>query len=134
MSKRRTTSVGYTGTTDANGNYAINVKSNSQGVAAMITIDGFTGTQDTIINNVTKTGLYATVSQNIDNVSIDDDTIDVIIPVFNGAQTIEQTLESVFQQSYEYLGTIIIVNDGSTDELSIEILGSYKKTKIFYYK
>ena len=50
----------YTGTTDANGNYAINVKSNSQGVAAMITIDGFTGTQDTIINNVTKTGLYAT--------------------------------------------------------------------------
>ena len=26
-----------------------------------------------------KTGLYATVSQNIDNVSIDDDTLDVII-------------------------------------------------------
>jgi len=50
----------YSGTTDANGNYAINVKSNSNGVSALITIDGFTGTQDTIINNVTKTGLYAT--------------------------------------------------------------------------
>lgn len=50
----------YTGTTDANGNYAINVKTNSNGVNAMVTIDGFTGTQDTIINGVTKTGLYAT--------------------------------------------------------------------------
>lgn len=50
----------YSGTTDANGNYAISVKSNATGVSALITIDGFTGTQDTIINNVTKTGLYAT--------------------------------------------------------------------------
>ncbi len=50
----------YSATTDANGNYAISVKSNATGVQALITIDGFTGTQDTIINNVTKTGLYAT--------------------------------------------------------------------------
>ncbi len=50
----------YSGTTDANGNYAINVKSNSNGVSALITIDGFTGTQDTIVNNATKMGLYAT--------------------------------------------------------------------------
>jgi hypothetical protein len=50
----------YSATTDANGNYAISVKSNATGVSALITIDGFTGTQDTIINNVTKTGLYAT--------------------------------------------------------------------------
>ncbi|MDO8998909.1 MAG: hypothetical protein Q7W45_04015 [Bacteroidota bacterium] len=50
----------YSGTTDANGNYAISVKSNATGVSALITIDGFTGTQDTIINSVVKTGLYAT--------------------------------------------------------------------------
>ncbi|MDP1800352.1 MAG: hypothetical protein Q8L81_03295 [Bacteroidota bacterium] len=50
----------YSATTDANGNYAISVKSNATGVSALITIDGFTGTQDTIINGVTKTGLYAT--------------------------------------------------------------------------
>ncbi len=50
----------YSGTTDANGNYAISVKSNATGVSALITIDGFSGTQDTIINNVTKPGLYAT--------------------------------------------------------------------------
>jgi hypothetical protein len=50
----------YSATTDANGNYAISVKSNATGVSALITIDGFTGTQDTIINGVAKTGLYAT--------------------------------------------------------------------------
>lgn len=50
----------YSAVTDANGNYAISVKSNATGVSALITIDGFTGTQDTIINGVTKTGLYAT--------------------------------------------------------------------------
>ncbi len=49
----------YSGVTDVNGNYAISVKSNAQGVNAQITIDGFTGTQDTVINGVTKTGLYA---------------------------------------------------------------------------
>ncbi len=50
----------YSATTDANGNYAISVRTNAQGVNALITIDGFAGTQDTIVNNVTKTGLYAT--------------------------------------------------------------------------
>jgi hypothetical protein len=50
----------YTGTTDANGNYSITVRTNANGVSALITVDGFSGTQDTIINGVTKTGLYAT--------------------------------------------------------------------------
>ncbi len=50
----------YSATTDANGNYAINVKSNASGVQAIITIDGFTGTQDTIINGNNHPGLYAT--------------------------------------------------------------------------
>lgn len=48
----------FTGATDAAGNYAIAVKSNGtgQGVTASIFIEGFTGTQDTLINGVTKTG------------------------------------------------------------------------------
>jgi len=50
----------YSGTTDNNGNYAITVKSNATGVSALITIDGFTGTQDTLINGMYKPGLYAT--------------------------------------------------------------------------
>jgi hypothetical protein len=48
----------FNGTTDANGNYAIAVKSNgtSNGVQATIIVEGFQGTQDTLINGVTKTG------------------------------------------------------------------------------
>lgn len=48
----------FTGTTDANGNYAIAVKSSGTGagVAAAVSVEGFVGTQDTIINGVTKTG------------------------------------------------------------------------------
>jgi hypothetical protein len=50
----------YNVATDAQGNYAITVKTNATGAQALITIDGFSGTLDTLINGVTKTGLYAT--------------------------------------------------------------------------
>jgi hypothetical protein len=50
----------YTGVTDSTGNYRISVKSNATGVSAQITIDGFTGTQDTIINGNVRKGLYST--------------------------------------------------------------------------
>lgn len=49
----------YTGTTNENGDYSIAVKSNATGVAAVISIDGFTSTLDTLINGTTKKGLYA---------------------------------------------------------------------------
>jgi hypothetical protein len=49
----------YTGTTDNSGNYSISVKTNANGVNAQITIDGFTGTMDTVVNGVTKTGFYS---------------------------------------------------------------------------
>lgn len=50
----------YNATTDAAGNYAVSVKTNATGTQALITIDGFAGTLDTLINGVTKPGLYAT--------------------------------------------------------------------------
>ena len=56
-------------------------------------------------------------------------TIDVVIPVFNGAQTIVKALESVFQQDHACLGTIIIVNDGSTDE-TLEVLSNIEHPKL----
>ena len=48
----------FSGTTDANGYYSIAVKSNgtSNGVTASVFVEGFVGTQDTLINGVTKTG------------------------------------------------------------------------------
>jgi len=49
----------YSATSDAQGNWAMTIKSNATGVQGYVTINGFNGTQDTIINSVTKTGLYA---------------------------------------------------------------------------
>ena len=46
----------YNCTTDVNGNYSVTVKSNAIGVTALITIESFTGTTDTLINGITKTG------------------------------------------------------------------------------
>jgi len=50
----------YNTTTDAQGKYSISVKTNATGAQALITVDGFSGTLDTLINGVVKTGLYAT--------------------------------------------------------------------------
>ena len=40
--------------------------------------------------------------------------ISIIIPVYNGAKTLEETLISIEKQSYTNY-EVIIVNDGSTD-------------------
>ena len=55
--------------------------------------------------------------------------IDVVIPVFNGAQTITQALDSVLQQDDEYLGRVIIINDGSTDN-TLEVLSRIEHPKV----
>ncbi len=63
----------YSAVTDNMGNYSISVKSNATGVNAAVTIEGFTGTLDTLINGVTKTGLYCNyfgVSTNLNAVTI----------------------------------------------------------------
>ena len=49
--------------------------------------------------------------------------VSIIIPVYNAENTISQTLDSVFNQTYESF-EIIIVNDGSTDQTS-KILRNY---------
>lgn len=50
--------------------------------------------------------------------------ISVVIPVYNGAKTIESCLESIFHQTFDSL-QIIVVNDGSTDQTA-KILDKYK--------
>lgn len=51
----------YSGTTDANGNFNIAVKSNGrdEGVRAEVLVEGFNGTVDTVFNGTTRTGRNA---------------------------------------------------------------------------
>ena len=49
--------------------------------------------------------------------------VSIIIPVYNSAQFLKQSLESVINQTYQNI-EIICVNDGSTDD-SLEILKQY---------
>ena len=55
----------------------------------------------------------------------------IIMPVFNGANTIKFALASILRQSYENW-TCVIVNDGSTDETK-SILDSIKDTRFHIY-
>lgn len=52
--------------------------------------------------------------------------VSVVIPVYNGKETIEDTLASIFSQDYKNI-EIIIVNDGSTDG-TCAVLDQYKDT------
>lgn len=57
--------------------------------------------------------------------------ISIIIPIYNGAETIERCLNSIFVQSYSDY-EVIVVDDGSTDRTS-EILKKFEdKIKIIY--
>lgn len=51
--------------------------------------------------------------------------VSIIIPLYNGAQTIKRTLDSIKSQTYKQF-EIIIVNDGSTDD-GPRIVENYKK-------
>lgn len=48
--------------------------------------------------------------------------VSVVVPAFNAGQTIVETLDSVFAQTYENL-EVIVVNDGSTDNTMVVLEG-----------
>lgn len=52
--------------------------------------------------------------------------ISIIIPVYNAESTIENTLESLLQQTYKNI-EIICVDDGSSDD-SLQVLNNYSNT------
>ena len=55
--------------------------------------------------------------------------VSVIIPVFNGAETIGRALQSVFAQTFtDY--EIVVVNDGSTDDTASVLAGYGEKIRV----
>ncbi len=60
-------------------------------------------------------------------------TISVIIPIFNGENTIQETIESVINQTFPDF-ELIVINDGSTDA-TLDILSTIKdpRLKVFSY-
>lgn len=60
--------------------------------------------------------------------------VSIIIPVFNGANYLQEAIDSALQQDYENL-EIIVINDGSTDEGKTEAIAkSYGGRIRYYYK
>jgi glycosyltransferase involved in cell wall biosynthesis len=51
--------------------------------------------------------------------------VSFIIPYFNAGETIQETIDSIFNQTYQKFD-VWIVNDGSTDPLSIEKLKDFE--------
>ena len=56
--------------------------------------------------------------------------ISVIIPAYNASKTIGKCLESVFNQTYKDV-EVIIVNDGSTDDLNSALLGFTERMAVY---
>ena len=55
-------------------------------------------------------------------------TVSVVIPCYNQGQYLDEAVESVISQTYQDF-EIIIINDGSNDLETIEILKNYQKPK-----
>lgn len=52
--------------------------------------------------------------------------ISIIIPCFNSGKTLSRTLNSIIDQTWKEK-EIILVNDGSTDKYTLEVINKYKK-------
>ncbi len=68
----------------------------------------------------------------IANSQVKSPLVSVIIPCFNHGQFIEEAIDSALNQTYKNL-EVIVVNDGSTDKFTNELLENYSKERVFVY-
>ena len=68
------------------------------------------------------------------NNSLSQPLVSIILPIYNAAKTVTDSLDSIIQQTYTNL-EIIVIDDGSTDN-SVEIVKSYndERIRIYQYK
>ncbi len=64
----------------------------------------------------------------LDKVTIDNDLISIILPVFNAQKTLQRAINSIIKQTYP-IWELIIVNDGSTDN-SISIIKNINDKRV----
>ena len=61
------------------------------------------------------------------------DLISIIIPCFNSGKTIKRTISSIDNQTWDNK-EIIVVNDGSNDKYTLNVLQELKKVKVINQK
>ena len=67
------------------------------------------------------------------NLSLSNTPVDIVMPVYNGAKTISQSIESVLNQTHQNF-RLLIVDDGSTDSTE-EVCKSYLvNERVQYFK
>ena len=66
------------------------------------------------------------------NLSLTDTPVDIVMPVYNGAKTISQTIDSVLNQTHRNF-RLLIVDDGSTDN-TLEVCAPYLSDKRILYQ
>ena len=75
--------------------------------------------------------VYSELGVPYQNLSLSDTVIDIVMPVYNGAKTISQSIESVLNQTHQNF-RLFIVDDGSTDNTE-EVCKPYLADKRVHY-
>ncbi len=76
---------------------------------------------------------YSLISGLIEDKTMKQDTVSIIIPVYNGFNYLSNAIDSILRQTYDAI-EIIVVNDGSDDNGKTERVARSYGNKIKYYE
>src|SRR4051794_40289118 len=75
----------------------------------------------------------STQPEHIGREVVDSPVVSVVIPAYNAAPYIQETLQSIFAQTFEQF-EVIIVNDGSPDTAEFEVALAPFRSRVIYLK